>query len=120
MLPLVAYVLVGGAMLGYFDVSSETPPKILPQLQIYGPATSGGAPKRLDTPSPEEIIKAAKLQSEKRLQIVGELVAENADPVCLLPLIGPARRHVATYRIRTHEGVRDYLLTHQHLHLVAE
>ena len=122
MLQLIAYVLLGGAILNLGTESGELPAQAPQQLRINGPITAGGAAKPLDPPAGEQILRSAKLQDSRDMRIIIELVADYTDPVRQYPLLGAAQRHVTHYHvtISSRRGVREFSLDHQHLHRTAQ
>ncbi|MBI2827050.1 MAG: hypothetical protein HYX69_20445 [Planctomycetia bacterium] len=93
------------------------------RVPILGPITSGGAPKALDPPSPDEVMRAMekvhpvagnvpllyeKLRNNVRMTV--EPIADYVDPPRVYPLIGPAQLHHAHYKCTvyytdiTHDG----------------
>ena len=81
------------------------------RVPILGPITSGGAPKALDPPSDDEVMRAFyKTNSpeggipmlwERQIndvKIIKECIADYIDPPRVYPLVGPAQQHHAHYK----------------------
>lgn len=91
------------------------------RVPILGPITSGGAPKALDPPSDDEVMRAFyKVHSpeggipmlwERQIndvRIVKECISDYIDPPRVYPVVGPAQQHHAHYKctIYYNEAVR--------------
>lgn len=81
------------------------------RVPILGPITHGGAPKALDPPSDDEIMRALEksnpveggipfLHERQRnnVRIRKELIADYVDPPRVMPLVGPVQQHHAHYK----------------------
>jgi hypothetical protein len=120
------------------------------RVPIMGPVTSGGEPRALDPPSPDEIMRALEkarpveggvplLHEVQRnnVRIVPELIADYCDPPRVYPTVGPAQQHHAHYKCTiyftetTHEGwpvphtkvddtVEVVYIDHNHLHMMVD
>lgn len=81
------------------------------RVPILGPVTSGGPPKALDPPSPDEVMRALERArtveggvpllheiQRNNVRMVVEQLADYVDPPRVYPLIGPAQLHHAHYK----------------------
>ncbi|MBL9094930.1 MAG: hypothetical protein JNL96_27170 [Planctomycetaceae bacterium] len=81
------------------------------RVPILGPVTSGGVPKALDPPTPDEVMRALEKASSveggvpmlwerqrNNVRMVIEPIADYVDPPRVYPMIGPAQLHHAHYK----------------------
>lgn len=81
------------------------------RVPILGPVTSGGVPKALDPPTPDEVMRALEKASSveggvpllwerqrNKVRMVIEPIADYVDPPRVYPMIGPAQLHHAHYK----------------------
>ena len=118
------------------------------RVPILGPVTSGGAPRALDPPTPDEVMRAMPSieggipflweRHRNNVRMVIEPICDYVDPPRVYPLIGPAQHHHAHYKCTvyfqevTHHGwpiphtindqdsVEVIYIDHNHLHMVGD
>jgi len=118
------------------------------RVPILGPITSGGPPRALDPPTPDEVYRALPNieggipflyeQNRNKVRIVVEPLCDYVDPPRVYPLIGPAQLHHAHYKCTVYydeftwvgwpiphklsdtEAVQVVYIDHNHLHMVGD
>ncbi|MCE9605004.1 MAG: hypothetical protein K8U03_08895 [Planctomycetia bacterium] len=81
------------------------------RVPILGPITSGGAPKALDPPTPDEVMRGLEKASSveggvpllwerqrNNVRMIIEPIADYIDPPRVYPMVGPAQLHHAHYK----------------------
>jgi hypothetical protein len=81
------------------------------RVPILGPITSGGVPKALDPPTPDEVMRGLEKASSveggvpllwerqrNNVRMIIEPIADYVDPPRVYPMVGPAQLHHAHYK----------------------
>lgn len=120
------------------------------RVPIMGPSTSGGQPRAMDPPTPDEVMRALEKArpveggvpllfevQRNNVRIIPELIADYVDPPRIYPLIGPAQLHHAHYKCtiyysettragwpvphtKVDDTVEVIYVDHNHLHMIVE